>query len=97
MTRDVQKQYKELTKALPKILKDEIKTIYEKRFWELGANKIKLHQSIKYWTLNRTFFKVALLQSRWGSELTDNHSYASNNYFEDVDLMPYDISEIRDC
>lgn len=75
------------------MIKDGIKMICEKRFSELGADKIKLQPSGECWTLNSTFFKVALLQSGWVLEWTDNHLYASNNCFEDVDLMPYDISE----
>ena len=72
---------------------DEIKRICEKRFLELGANKIELQPSGKCWTLNGDFFKVTTLQS-WGVlEWTDNRSYASNDCFEDVDPMPYDISK----
>ena len=44
---------------------DEIKRICEKRFLELGANKIELQPSGKCWTLNGDFFKVTTLQSWW--------------------------------
>jgi len=73
--------------------KDEIKTICEKRFLELGADKIELQPSGECWTLNGNFFKVTFLQNWWVLEWTDNRSYASNYGFEDVDLMAYDISE----
>ncbi len=73
--------------------KDEIRKICEKRFIEFGAERIELQPSGKCWTLNGEFFKVTTLQSRWVLEWTDNYLYASNYCFEDVDLMPYDISE----
>lgn len=72
---------------------DEIKTICEKRFLELGADKIELQPSGECWTLNGDFFKVTTLRNWWVLEWTDNYSYASNYCFEDVDPMPYDISE----
>lgn len=53
---------------------DEIKRICEKRFLELGANKIELQPSGKCWTLNGDFFKVTTLQSWWVLEWTDNRS-----------------------
>lgn len=74
--------------------KDEIKMICEKRFLELGANRIELQPSGECWTLNGDFFKVTTLQGAWILEWTDNCSYESNYCFEDVDLMPYDISEV---
>lgn len=37
--------------------------------------------------------KVTTLKDFWVLEWTDNRSYAENGCFEDVDLMPYDISE----
>lgn len=43
--------------------------------------------------MNGEFFKVTTLQDWWVLEWTDNRSYASNDYFEDVDPMPYDILE----
>ena len=73
--------------------KDEIRKICEKRFIKLGAEEIELQPSGRCWTLNGCFFKVTTLQSWWVLEWTDNRSYASNYCFEDVDLMPYDISE----
>ena len=73
--------------------KDKIRKICEKRFIELGAEEIELQPSGRCWTLNGDFFKVTTLQSWWVLEWTDNRSYASNNCFEDVDLMPYDVSE----
>ncbi len=45
------------------------------------------------WTLNGEFFKVTTLKDFWVLEWTDNQSYASNYCFEDVDPMPYGISE----
>lgn len=73
--------------------KDEIRKICEKRFIELGAEEIELQPSGKCWTLNGDFFKVTTLQNWWVLECTDNCLYASNYCFEDVDPMPYDISE----
>lgn len=73
--------------------KDEIQKICEKRFIELGAAKIELQPSGRCWTLNGEFFKVITLKNWWVLEWTDNCSYASNNCFEDVDLMSYDISK----
>lgn len=72
---------------------DEIRKICEKRFMELGAERIELQPSGKCWTLNGEFFKVTALRSWWVLEWTNNCSYAANDCFEDVDLMPYDISE----
>lgn len=74
---------------------DKIRTICEKRFEELGAKEIELRPSGKCWTLNGEFFKVTTLQNRWVLEWTDNYSAASNYCFEDVDLMPYTVSEIE--
>ncbi len=73
--------------------KAEIRTIAENRFYELGAEKIELQLSGICWTLHGEFFKVTTLQDFWVMEWTDNCSYASNYCFEDVDPMPYDISE----
>lgn len=73
--------------------KDEIRKICEKRFMELGAARITLQPSGECWTLNGEFFKVTTLRNWWVLEWTDNRSYASNYCFEDVDLMPYGISE----
>ncbi|MCM1542583.1 MAG: hypothetical protein NC121_15165 [Blautia sp.] len=75
--------------------KDEIQKVCEKRFVELGANKIKLQPLGECWILNGDYFKVTTLQSWWVLEWTDNRFYASNDCFEDVDLMPYDISETK--
>lgn len=72
---------------------DEIRVVCERRFKELGAEKIELQPSGECWTLNGEFFKVTTLRDRWVLEWTDNRSYASNYSFEDVELMPYDISE----
>ncbi|MCI9078646.1 MAG: hypothetical protein HFH68_06940 [Lachnospiraceae bacterium] len=73
--------------------KDEIRTICEKRFKELGAEKIELQPSGECWTLNGEFFKVTTLQDWWVLEWTNNYSYASNYCFEDLEPMLYDISE----
>lgn len=75
------------------LTKDEIRVICEKRFEELGAKKIELHPSGECWKLNGDFFKATTLQDWWVLEWTDNYSYASSGCFEDVDLMPYNISE----
>lgn len=71
----------------------EIRRICEKRFEELGAKRIELEPSGECWTLNGEFFKVTTLQNWWVLEWTNDHSYASNDCFEDVDPMLYDISE----
>lgn len=42
---------------------DEIKRICEKRFLELGANKIELQPSGKCWTLNGNFSKLPLFKA----------------------------------
>ncbi|MCI9081697.1 MAG: hypothetical protein HFI70_05165 [Lachnospiraceae bacterium] len=73
--------------------KGEIQIICEKRFVELGAEKIELQPSGKCWTLDGEFFKVTTLQSWWVLEWTDNRSQASNYGFEDVEVMPYNISK----
>ncbi len=43
--------------------------------------------------MNGEFFKVSALKDFWVLEWTDNYSYALNCCFEDIDPMPYDISE----
>ena len=53
----------------------------------------ELYPSGICWTMNGEFFKVSTLTDFWVLEWTDNHSYASNYCFEDIDPMPYDISE----
>ena len=62
-------------------------------FWNLVLIKLNYSHLVKCWTLNGDFFKVTTLQSWWVLEWTDNRSYASNDCFEDVDPMPYDISK----
>lgn len=73
--------------------KSEVKEIVENRFQELGAERLKLYPSGECWTLNGEFFKVTTLADFWVLEWTDNRSYAENWCFEDVDPMPYDLSE----
>ncbi|MDE7276420.1 MAG: hypothetical protein K2N98_06140, partial [Lachnospiraceae bacterium] len=73
--------------------KAEIRAIVENRFCELGAEKVELHPSGDCWTFHGEVFKVTTLQDFWVLEWTDNRSYASNYCFEDVDPMPYNISE----
>lgn len=72
--------------------KAEIQSIIENRFGELGAYKVTLHPSGDCWTLHDEFFRIQTLSYFWVLEWTDNISYAANCCFEDVDLMPYDIS-----
>ena len=72
--------------------KAEIKAIVENRFCELGAERVELHPSGICWTLHGEFWKITTLKDFWVLEWTDNCSYASNDCFEDVDLMTYDIS-----
>ncbi len=73
--------------------KAAIKAIAENRFRELGARQVELHPSGICWTRNGEYFKVSTLTDFWVIEWTDNHSYASNYCFEDVDPLPYEISE----
>lgn len=73
--------------------KAEIKVIVENRFNEFGANLIELQPSGMCWSFKGKLFKVSTLRDFWVLEWTDNLSYASNYCFEDVDPMPYDISE----
>ena len=73
--------------------KADIKAVVENRFHELGAKQLELYPSGICWTMNGKFFKVSTLTDFWVLEWTDNHSYASNYCFEDIDPMPYDISE----
>lgn len=73
--------------------KADIKAVAENRFRELGAKQLELYPSGICWTMNREFFKVSVLTDFWVLEWTDNHSNASNCCFEDIDPMPYDISE----
>lgn len=54
------------------LTKDEIRTICEKRFEELGAKKIELQPWGKCWTLNGDFFKVTTLQNWWVIKIQDN-------------------------
>ena len=70
-----------------------IKAIVENRFRELGAKQVELYPSGICWTMNGEFFKVSTLTDFWVIEWTDKHSYASNYCFEDIDPMPYDLSE----
>jgi hypothetical protein len=80
-------------KGVWKMDKAEIRAIVENRFCELGAEKVELHPSGDCWTFHGAFFKVTTLQDFWVLEWTDNRSCASNYCFEDVDPMPYNISE----
>ena len=73
--------------------KSEIKAIIENRFCELGAERMELHPSGACWTLRGEFWKVSTLEDFWVMEWADNRAYAANYCFEDVDPMPYDISE----
>lgn len=73
--------------------KAAIKAVVENRFRELGAEQSELYPSGICWTMNGKFFKVSVLTDFWVIEWTDNHFYASNNCFEDIDPMPYDLSE----
>lgn len=73
--------------------KEKIKTIVEKRFQELGASKLALYPSGICWTFNGEFFRVDFVSDFWVLEWTDHESCASNNCFEDVAPMPYDITE----
>ncbi|WP_455619745.1 hypothetical protein [Eisenbergiella sp.] len=71
----------------------EVKQIVENRFRELGASKILLSPPDYYWELQGEFYKVTILSDFWTIEWTDNRSYASNQCFEDVDPMQYDLTE----
>lgn len=73
--------------------KKAVKVIVENRFRELGAKQLKLYSSDVCWTMNGEFFKVTILKDFWVIEWTDNYFYALNSCFEDIDPMPYDISE----
>ncbi len=75
--------------------KTSIKAIVENRFRALGARQLTLYPSGVCWTLNETFFRVEILTDFWVIEWTDNRSYALNNCFEDIDPMPYDLSELE--
>ncbi len=73
--------------------REQIRAIVENRFYGLGAERVELAPSGICWTLYGEFFKVTTLKDFWVLEWTDNCSYAENGCFEDVDPMPYDISE----
>ena len=73
--------------------KADVKAVVENRFRELGAKQLELYPSGTCWTMNGEFFKVSTLTDFWVIEWTDKHSYASNYCFEDIDPMPYDLSE----
>ena len=75
--------------------KTSIKAIVENRFRALGARQLTLYPSGVCWTLNETFFRVEILTAFWVIASTDNRSYALNNCFEDLDPMPYDLSELE--
>lgn len=81
-----------LRKVFP-MKKADIKAVVENRFRELGAEQLELYPSGICWTMNGEFFKVSTGTDFWVLEWTDNHSDASNYCFEDIDAMPYDISE----
>ena len=72
---------------------NHVKQIAEKRFQELGASKILLSPSDYYWELQGEFYKVTVLSDFWTIEWTNNRLYASNQCFEDVDPMQYDLTE----
>ena len=72
--------------------KYEIKQIVERRFQEWGSEQIEL-PSGTCWTLNGEYFKVTTISAFWVLEWTDNLNYAKSGCFEDVDPMPYNISE----
>ena len=76
-----------------RVKKADIKAVVENRFRELGAEQLELYPSGICWTMNGEFFKVSTLTDFWVLEWTDNRSDASNYCFEDIDPMPYDISE----
>lgn len=77
-----------------RMTKTEVQRIVKQRLCELGASQMELQSSGVCWVLKGNFVKVTTLSDWWVLEWTDNYDYAFNDCFEDVDPMPYCITEL---